>query len=69
MRINGKSNCGLGLMIVIAGIGLFLVGCKGADDAAPTNTKDSKYMDGGKTAADGIAAQRGPRRMKQPIGQ
>ena len=38
--------------------GIAAGGCHGTDDAAPTNTADSKYMGGGDTAADKIGADR-----------
>ena len=44
-------------MVVLGAFSLLIGGCSKADDA-PTNTKDSKYIDSGQTAADKIGADR-----------
>jgi len=43
--------------------GLNVAGCKGSDDSAPTNTKNSKYMGGGDTEADKVGAARAKARL------
>jgi hypothetical protein len=49
--------------IAVAILGVFAAGCKGTDDNAPTNTKNSQYIGGGKSAADQVGEARAHRRL------
>ena len=57
-----KSMSGFNMRLIYVALtalsGVLVAGCHGADDDAPTNTKNSQYMDKGDTAADKIGAQR-----------
>jgi len=58
MKINGPLALKrMAFWTVIGLFGLSVVGCHGNDDA-PTNTANSEYISGGKSAADKVGAER-----------